>query len=104
MTKRAKPKQRDTVRAGTYREKTNLHVEHLGEVVSIRILFARDGRARLSIRFMPLPPERRPPTKLERALMLLTPDARKDISEMLACPWWHDVAIDALREDGYDVC
>lgn len=103
MTKRKKPKRRDTIRAGTHNEKTNLSIEHLGEVVSIRILSASDGRARLSIRFLPLPPELRPKTKLELALMRMTPDARKDISEMLASPWWRDVAIDALRADGYDV-
>ena len=103
MTKRKKPKQRDSIRSGTYCEKTNLSIEHLGEVVSIRILSARDGRARLSIRFMPLPPGKHPPTKLERTLMCLPLDARKDISEILASPWWRDVAIDALRADGYDV-
>lgn len=103
MTNRKKLKRRDTIRAGTYVEKTNLNIEHLGEVVSIRILSARDGRARLSIRFMPLPAERCPKTKLQRTLMCLPMDARKDMSEMLASPLWHDVAIDALRADGYDV-
>ena len=74
MTKRKKLKRRDTIRSGTFGERTNLKFEHKGEMVSIRVLAARDGRARLSVRFLPLPPERRPPTKLEVALQKLPTD------------------------------
>lgn len=87
MTNRKKPKRRDTIRSGTYGEKTNLKFEHKGELVSIRVLSARDGRARLSVRFLPLPPERCPKKKLEVAVQSLPTDERKDVSEIAYSPW-----------------